>query len=160
MTTKGYQVNIIALPENDGGGYLAIVPELPGCKIDGDTPEEALQAIQGAIEEWIEIEKADGKEIPQPKGYRPPTDYSGRLGLRLPKWMHAGVAQAAEDEECSINQYIQNAIAYSLGMRDKKDIHIYLQIKQPVPDFYNVQRKQRTTFYFESEIPAESGVGC
>ena len=159
MTTKGYQVNIVALPEKDGGGYLAIVPELPGCMIDGDTPEEALQAIQGAIEAWISVEKDAGKEIPEPKGYRTQTEYSGRLGLRLPKWMHARIAQAAEEEDCSINQYIQNAIAYSLGMRDKKNTPICLQIKQPVPDYFVHQRIKSPTF-FTDDMPSGSGVKC
>lgn len=135
MTTKGYQVNIISLPEEDGGGFLAVVPELAGCMIDGDTPEEALRNVEEAINDWISIELEDGKEIPKPKGYRGQSSYSGKIGLRLPKWMHAKVAQVADEEECSINQYIQNAIAYSLGMRDKKDIHFHFEIKQTVSDF-------------------------
>lgn len=29
------------LPAEDGGGFVATVPDLPGCISDGETPEEA-----------------------------------------------------------------------------------------------------------------------
>jgi len=40
--TLEYAVRIERLAESDGGGYLATVPDLPGCMSDGETPEEAL----------------------------------------------------------------------------------------------------------------------
>lgn len=64
--TLEYAVNIERLAENDGGGYLATVPELPGCMSDGDTPEEALKNVQEAISSWIEAAKEWGMEVPQP----------------------------------------------------------------------------------------------
>ena len=48
-----YSVRIERLAESDGGGYLAIVPDLPGCMSDGETPEEALKNVQEAIASWI-----------------------------------------------------------------------------------------------------------
>jgi antitoxin HicB len=36
-----YAVRIDRLAESYGGGYLATVPELPGCMSDGATPEDA-----------------------------------------------------------------------------------------------------------------------
>ncbi len=119
MDTQGYQVNILSLPEEDGGGYIAIVPELPGCIADGRTPEEALNAAEDAIKTWIEIEKEDGGVIPSPQGYKAYSEYSGRIALRLPKWMHAKIALAAEKEGCSINQLIQNAIAFFFGTLER-----------------------------------------
>ncbi len=61
-----YSVRIERLAESDGGGYLAIVPDLPGCMSDGDTPEEALKNVQEAIVSWIESAKEWMMEIPQP----------------------------------------------------------------------------------------------
>ena len=52
-----YAVRIERLAENDGGGYLATVPDLPGCMSDGATPEEALKNVQDAIVTWIEAAK-------------------------------------------------------------------------------------------------------
>lgn len=61
-----YAVRIERLAESDGGGYLAIVPDLPGCMSDGDTPEEALRNVQEAIESWIESAKEWKRDIPKP----------------------------------------------------------------------------------------------
>ena len=61
-----YAVRIERLAESDGGGYLAIVPDLPGCMSDGETPEEALRNVQEAIASWIEAAKEWKQEIPAP----------------------------------------------------------------------------------------------
>ena len=34
------------LPIEEGGGFLATAPDLPGCMSDGATPEEAVSNIQ------------------------------------------------------------------------------------------------------------------
>ncbi len=49
-----YAVHIDWLADSDGGGYIATVPDLPGCMSDGKTPEEALKNVQEAIASWIE----------------------------------------------------------------------------------------------------------
>jgi antitoxin HicB len=61
-----YSVRIERLAESDGGGYLAIVPDLPGCMSDGETPEEALRNVQEAIASWIESAKEWDQEVPKP----------------------------------------------------------------------------------------------
>ena len=40
--------------EDEGGGYVAFVPALPGCISEGDSREEALRNIQEAIELYLE----------------------------------------------------------------------------------------------------------
>ena len=69
-----YAVRIDRLADSDGGGYLATVPDLPGCMSDGDTPEEALKNIQDAIASWIEAAKEGNLDIPQPS---PPLERVG-----------------------------------------------------------------------------------
>jgi antitoxin HicB len=44
-----YKVLIEPLSEEDGGGYLATVPELPGCMSDGETRSEAHANVEDAI---------------------------------------------------------------------------------------------------------------
>ena len=61
-----YTVHIERLAESDGGGYLAVVPDLPGCMSDGATPEEALRNVQEAIESWIKAAKEWKMEVPKP----------------------------------------------------------------------------------------------
>jgi antitoxin HicB len=66
MTNLTYPIILEPLSEEDGGGILASVPDLPGCLADGETPEEALQAVMSAMQEWIEEAKALGRAIPAP----------------------------------------------------------------------------------------------
>ena len=50
--------------------FIVDVPELPGCKAHGDTPQLALQNAQDAIDLWLETAKEFGDSIPEPKGRR------------------------------------------------------------------------------------------
>jgi len=61
-----YAMRIERLADSDGGGYVAAVPDLPGCMSDGETPEEALRNVQEAIVSWIEAAKEWKMKIPQP----------------------------------------------------------------------------------------------
>lgn len=47
--------------------YIAEVPELPGCMADGETREEAIEAVEVVMREWIETAKELGRGIPDPK---------------------------------------------------------------------------------------------
>ena len=64
MTELRYPVLIEPLSEEDGGGFLATVPDLPGCMSDGETPAEAIENVQDAIEEWLDLARKLGREIP------------------------------------------------------------------------------------------------
>ncbi len=49
-------------------GYVAEVPELPGCAADGPTYKQALANVEVVIQEWIDTAKELNRPIPQPKG--------------------------------------------------------------------------------------------
>lgn len=66
MAKLEYSVLIEPLSADDGGGFLATVPDLPGCASDGETPEEALINVQDAIAAWIEAAKDMGRPVPSP----------------------------------------------------------------------------------------------
>jgi antitoxin HicB len=66
MPKLDYPVLIEPLSQEDGGGFLATVPDLPGCMSDGDTAEAALLSVQEAIAEWLEEARVLGREVPRP----------------------------------------------------------------------------------------------
>lgn len=70
MNAYRYEVDVKPLSEELGGGWVAIVPELPGCKSDGDTPADALANAFDAIECWIEAAGEMGRKVPEPKAVR------------------------------------------------------------------------------------------
>jgi antitoxin HicB len=61
-----YPVIIEPLPQDEGGGFVALVPDLPGCMSDGETAEAALALVIGAVAAWIEEAKALGRPVPPP----------------------------------------------------------------------------------------------
>lgn len=69
-TLGGYKVVIEALSAADGGGFLATVPELPGCMSDGETRNEALSSVEGAIEAWLHSARKLGRQVPNVSFYR------------------------------------------------------------------------------------------
>ena len=48
-------------------GYLAEVPELPGCMTAGETEIEALQNLREAMTGWLMTALAHGLPIPDPE---------------------------------------------------------------------------------------------
>ena len=66
MDSQPYTIIIEPLTETDGGGFLATVPDLPGCMSDGATDVEALENAHDAIAAWIEQATAMGRAIPAP----------------------------------------------------------------------------------------------
>ena len=111
----GYSVYLIRLSEEDGGGWMADVPELKGCLADGDNPEEALDNLKSVIETWLEVAREDGMEIPEPRIYTD-SEYSGRFTLRVPRTLHRQLAQEAEMEGVSLNQFILSLISSIWGL--------------------------------------------
>ena len=48
--------------------FLVEVPELPGCKANGQSYEEAVANARVVIEEWIQTAQELGRPIPEPQG--------------------------------------------------------------------------------------------
>ncbi len=66
MAKLQYSVMISPLGVEDGGGFSAVVPDLPGCMSDGETPEEAIANVRDAIAAWIEAAEEMGRPVPAP----------------------------------------------------------------------------------------------
>ncbi len=70
VDVRDYQIVIDHLSDEDGGGYLATVTELPGCMADGDTREEALQRVEDAMQSWAAMAAQMGRDVPAPQRKR------------------------------------------------------------------------------------------
>ena len=71
-----YPIVITPLPDEDGGGYLATVPDLPGCTSDGETREEAARNVNDAILEWIDEAQRLGRDVPSPAAHTVPEPFA------------------------------------------------------------------------------------
>jgi antitoxin HicB len=61
-----YSIVITPLSDEEGGGFIATVPDLPGCMSDGETPQEALANVEDAIQTWIACAQQMGRPVPAP----------------------------------------------------------------------------------------------
>lgn len=59
------QYNVFLEPDPDGG-YVAVVPALPGCYSQGETVQETLANAHEAIALTVEDMSAHGEPVPAP----------------------------------------------------------------------------------------------
>jgi len=112
MSKLKYPVTIRPLSKEEGGGYLAQFPDLPGCVADGETIESALHEAEDALKSWLLTAKKSGDEIPKPSI----TDrFSGQWRIRLPKSLHASLTLRAKQEGVSLNTLAAILLAQSMG---------------------------------------------
>lgn len=93
--------------------FEARVKELPDLAEYGDTFEEAFALAVDAIETTLAVLTEKGRAIPPP--CQSPTDYSGRITLRLPRNLHRALAEMAEEEGVSLNQHLVNVLSHYSG---------------------------------------------
>ena len=103
-----YEANIIPDPS---GGYVASVPDLPGCITQGDTPDEIFYMIEDAKKTWLEAALDWGETIEEPV---PPGEYGSRMNIRLPKTLHKELAEIADKEGINLNQMVIYLLTKSL----------------------------------------------
>jgi antitoxin HicB len=142
MTEIQYPFLVRPLSLEEGKGFVIEFPDLPGCMSDGDTIEEAITNGKDAIEEWIEVSKKLGKEIPAPSKSVEQSSYSGKVLQRFPKSLHAKLAHRAKQEGVSLNSLIQTLVAEGLGYREATDKYSY----QIAPDISQVTRSLAATY--------------
>ena len=58
---------VVIEPAEDGSGYGAFVPDLPGCVATGGTRAEAHERIGYSIPLHLESRKAHGEPVPPPR---------------------------------------------------------------------------------------------
>ena len=95
-----YSLRVIADPD---GGYVIEFPDLPGCMTQIEHLDEVGSMATEIRELWIETEYELGHDIPLPTY---PEEYSGKFNLRLPRSLHRQLAEAAEADGVSLNQYV------------------------------------------------------
>lgn len=101
--------------DENGSYWIAEHPDLPGCKTNGKTKEEALINLDDAKKSWIYAQLCNKDDVPKPSTLREIDECSGKILLRLPKELHFRLIQNAKLNETSLNQYLVFLLSYSLG---------------------------------------------
>ena len=94
-------------------GYIALAPDLPGCSAFGDTMGEALNELEHAIEGWVAAALAASEAVPEPSPIPAPSAHSGKTLLRMPASLHRRLAEEAEAEGVTLNQWLVSLLSAS-----------------------------------------------
>jgi RNA polymerase sigma-B factor len=95
-TARELGISEAALARRSEGALARLRTELEGRALDAAAPASPAAKVASRAKE------------------REPR-HSGRLLLRMPQSLHADLAEAAEREDVSLNQYITNALAAAVG---------------------------------------------
>ncbi|MCM1512529.1 MAG: type II toxin-antitoxin system HicB family antitoxin [Oxalobacter formigenes] len=115
---EAYSHVVGPLSEEDGGGFLFTIPDLPGCMSDGSTIEEAIENGRDAFYSVVSALSDMGREIPVPN-LRPDSisipDSSGKFVARVPKSLHAQMTARAKAEGVSLNSLVISFLAAGMA---------------------------------------------
>jgi len=92
----------------DEGGYIAAVPDLPGCMSSGKTVNSALRGLEKVKELWLQGRIEAGEQIPEPTKIE---DFSGKFVLRIPRSLHRALDHEARKQGVSLNQYLVHILS-------------------------------------------------
>lgn len=108
-----YPIVLSKIWDDDGQTFIysAMIRELLGLKVYGDSYEEVLSEVEEAKEAWFEANLEMGREIPEPLTT---TGVSGRVTLRMTKSLHLELKKRASDEGVSLNPMITELITKGL----------------------------------------------
>jgi antitoxin HicB len=116
----------------DEEGFLAKLKELDGCMTVGDTVAEALEMLEDAKCEWFIAALEDDFNIPLPESMRE-AKHSGKFALRMSATLHKKLAEGAEQERVSLNQYIVILLSERNPLADLKRMLIAKKVSsEPV----------------------------
>ena len=99
---------IVVVCSDEDEGYIATVPELPGCSAFGDTEEKAIREVKTAASLWLAAAKKAGRKAPQPIVEK---QFKGMFPLRLPGDLRRRLELEAKRKGVSLNQLILQKIA-------------------------------------------------
>ncbi len=101
-----YPVVLRPLSQDDGGGWIAIVPDLPGCMSDGETGDEAFRNVLDAIESWEAAARHEGERPPEPDSSLASMSFGVPAHLRPQLERLAAEVEASRDDSVSREQII------------------------------------------------------
>jgi antitoxin HicB len=125
------------LYQDDEGDWIVEIDDLPGLMADGKTPDEAIANSREAMRSWMESRISAGLDIPEPSIAE---NYSGRILLRMPKYIHRRLAIQAQQEGSSLNQYILSLLSYGCAQIRSSPLQTIPSAYEPTSGSYYLTR--------------------
>ena len=99
---------IVVAYSGEDEGFIATVPELPGCSAFGETEEEAIREVKVAVSLWLSAARKARRKIPEPIVEK---TFKGRFPLRIPEELRRRLELEAKRRGVSLNELILQKIA-------------------------------------------------
>ncbi|MGP1485832.1 MAG: type II toxin-antitoxin system HicB family antitoxin [Campylobacter sp.] len=104
-----YKIELKKIPQDEGGGWGAFMPEFNGIAFfygDGETREEALSELEEAFKFTVETLIKDGVKIPEP------IDESKkvRVNLTIPSGILSAIDAVTSNRSAWISQMARKAL--------------------------------------------------
>jgi antitoxin HicB len=115
QSLDSYRVTVRQLSTDEGGGFVAEYPDIPGCMSDGETIEEAIANGREALRDCIEVFRQSGRQVPKPSVVEP-----AQWRQRLPRTLYMKLTAQAETEGVSINSLVTAIIAEAVGRKQAR----------------------------------------
>ena len=106
--------------------FVAVCPEFPDLSGLGETRDRAVAELEIVLAAAIDVYQAEEWSLPEPHGLG---SFSGKVLVRMPKRLHATLAQQAEREGVSLNTLMITLLAEATGATRAR-----IQIEQSVAD--------------------------
>lgn len=116
-----YSMRVYADPED--GDFVAVSPEFPGVTAFAESRAAVIAELETAISGAIATYREQGWPLPKPLAPELVELPSGAFRLRLPRSLHAALAQRARSEGVSQNtlaiSFIAQGLAWMMGVAEK-----------------------------------------
>lgn len=109
-----YPIELLA--DRGAGGFVASHPDLEGCIAQGETPDEAVAALEEARRLWITSRIEDGLSVPAPLNV---DSASGRFLVRTTPRIHGALLALARREGVSLNLLVSTGLGELVGRRER-----------------------------------------
>jgi len=117
MKKPAYSFRVLWSKDDDA--YIASCPEFSGVSGFGDSQEAAIAEAKRALELAIETFRVEGWPLPNPTVLE---SHSGQFRVRVPRTLHAMLAEGAEVEGVSLNSYVISLLSAGV-VRERPTAH-------------------------------------
>lgn len=111
---SAYTIIVRRVTMNGAAVFHGKVVELPDLEAFEPTYENAYNFLVDAIQTAKAAFDEQGRHFPAPSPGET-SEYSGRVTIRMPKWLHARLDLAAQADGTSLNQYMVAVLASAPG---------------------------------------------
>lgn len=145
-----YKIEVTPISAEEGGGYMAVLPEIGKEAIigDGDTIEEACQNLREIQEELFSDYLQRNIKIPEPGSSE---SYSGKFVLRVPKILHKELDLMARQENVSLNLLVNHLLSQAA-----ERMQVINTLSSDMAFHFNLMKNEIQALNFQVKKPSKS----